>query len=199
MPAEAFLRERIFEPVGMRDAVFHVTGERRERLATVHRRDDAGTLRPHEMEDVPVTEPRALTSTGVGLVTSTMDLLRFAQLFLDEGRAGERQLISPETVRMAAENAVPEALLPIGEAGYWAGSGWSLGGFAVALEPELYDHAVNEGEFWWDGSAGTRFWIDPQERMITIVMAQVSPAGGNGFRERFKGAVQEAILDRTAR
>ena len=192
MSAEDFLRERIFEPLGMDDAVFHVGPERRGRLATVHRPDDRGRLREHEMEDIPVTERRALTSTGVGLVTSTMDLLRFAQLFLDDGRVGERQVIRPETVRMAAENAVPEALLPIGGRGYWAASGWSLGGFAVALDPDRYDHAVSPGEFWWDGSAGTRFWIDPEKRMITIVMAQLSPAGGNGFREEFKAVVAEA-------
>lgn len=190
--AEDFLHARIFEPLGMEDAVFHVGPERAGRLATVHRRDANDRLRAHEMEAVPVTERRALTSTGVGLVTSTMDLLRFAQLFLDEGRVGERQLIRPETVRMATENAVPEALRPLGPRGYWAASGWSLGGFAVALDPDRYDHAVSQGEFWWDGSAGTRFWIDPEKRMITIVMAQISPAGGNGFREAFKAAVAGA-------
>lgn len=64
---------------------------------------------------------------------------------------------------------------------------------AVVLDPSDYSHPVSPGEFWWDGSAGTRFWIDPQENMVTIVMAQVSPASGNGFRESFKTAVYEAI------
>ena len=83
--------------------------------------------------------------------------------------------------------------MPIGSNGYWAGSGWSLGGFAVALDPGAYNHTVNLGEYWWDGSAGTRFWIDPSQNMVTIIMAQVSPAGGNGFRERFKTLVYEAL------
>jgi CubicO group peptidase (beta-lactamase class C family) len=54
---------------------------------------------------------------------------------------------------------------------------------------------VNDGDFWWDGSAGTRFWIDPTENMVTIVMAQVSPSGGGGFREEFKTGVYDAIVE----
>ncbi|MDO9521237.1 MAG: serine hydrolase domain-containing protein [Pseudohongiella sp.] len=189
----SFYEQEIFEPLGMTDTVFFVDESRRERLATVYRPGADSQLRPHEMETIPVTEERALKSSGVGLVSSTADFLRFSQLFLDNGMAGGQRVLSEEGVRQAAENAVPDALMPIGSNGYWAGSGWSLGGFAVALDPTTYNHTVNEGEYWWDGSAGTRFWIDPHENMITIIMAQVSPAGGNGFRERFKTMVYEAL------
>lgn len=188
-----FYEQRIFGPLGMTETMFRVEAARRERLATVYRRDGDGELQPHEMETIPVTEPRALTSSGVGLVSSTMDFLRFSLLLLDDGKVDGRQVISPEAVWMMTSNGVPDALLPLQTGGYWAGSGWSLGGFAVVLDPSAYDHTVSPGEFWWDGSAGTRFWIDPHENMITIVMAQVSPAGGNGFRERFKTLVYDAI------
>ena len=180
----------------MRDAVFRVDGERLARLATVHRRDAGGALRPHAMEPIEVTEDRALVSAGVGLVASTEDFLRFSRLLLEDGVVDGVRLLSPEAVRMARENAVPEALLPLGGSGYWAGSGWSLGGFAVALDPERYSHPVRVGEFWWDGSAGTRFWIDPVEQLIVVVNAQVSPAGGGGFREAFRSAVEEALVVR---
>ena len=192
----SFYQQELFAPLGMTDTVFYVDDSRSEKLATVYRPDDSGRLRPHEMEHIPVTEQRTLTSSGVGLVSSTADFLRFSQMFLDDGLAPDgRRILSEDAVRMAAENAVPAALIPIGSSGYWQGSGWSLGGFAVALDPSAYNHTVNEGEFWWDGSAGTRFWIDPQTRMVSIVMAQVSPAGGNGFRERFKTLVYEALQD----
>jgi CubicO group peptidase (beta-lactamase class C family) len=196
-PVETFLRERLFTPLGMRDAGFLVEPDRAPRLATVHRKDASGRLRPFAMEPLDVTDDRTLVSAGVGLVASTEDMLRFGQLFLNEGRVGDRALLSPGAVRLARENAVPEALLPLPGGGYWAGSGWTLGGFAVALDPSRYTHAVRRGEFWWDGSAGTRFWIDPVERLVIVVMAQVSPAGGGGFRERFRGAVEEALVVRT--
>jgi CubicO group peptidase (beta-lactamase class C family) len=191
-----FLRERLFAPLGMRDATFQVDADRASRLATVHRKDAEGRLRPYAMESLDVTERRRLVSAGVGLVASTEDMLRFGQLFLDEGRVGDRQLLNPAAVRLARENAVPDALLPLPGGGYWAGSGWTLGGFAVALDPARYNHPVRRGEFWWDGSAGTRFWIDPVERLVIVVMAQVSPAGGGGFRERFRAAVEEAVVER---
>lgn len=196
MELEAFFEERIFRPLGMSDTMFFVDGAHRHRLVTVYRADDDGNLQPHDMEDVPVTEPRTLASSGVGLVSTAMDFLRFSQLLLDDGMVNGEPFISPEAIRMMAENAVPEELLPLGDRGYWAGSGWSLGGFAVVLDPSAYDHTVNPGEFWWDGSAGTRFWIDPRERMITIVLAQISPASGNGFREAFKSGVYQAIEER---
>ncbi len=190
---QTFFRQRIFDPLGMSDTVFYVDPSRAERLATVYRADASGRLQAHEMEAIPVTEPRALASSGVGLVSSTMDFLRFSQLFLDNGRVNGQQLVSPAVVSMMAENAVPDALLPIGSRGYWLGSGWSLGGMAVVMDADTYNHNVNEGEYWWDGSAGTRFWIDPHENMVTIIMAQVSPASGNGFREQFKTLVYDAI------
>ena len=201
-----FFQERIFGPLGMTDTMFRVDPPRRHRLATVYRPDPDGRLHPHQMESVPVTEERALTSSGVGLVASTMDLLRFSQFILDGGRImggdgggeplEEEPLLRPETLRMIMENAVPEGLLPLGGSGYWAGSGWSLGGFAVVLDPYAYGHGVNPDEIWWDGSAGTRFWIDPHENMVTIIQAQISPAGGNGFREGFKSRVHASILER---
>ena len=193
---EAFLRERLFTPLGMRDATFRVDSAGAPRLATVHRKGADGRLRPHAMETLDVTDARTLVSAGVGLVASTEDMLRFGQLFLDDGRVGTRRLLSADAVRMARENAVPDAVLPLPGGGYWAGSGWTLGGFAVALDPSRYSHPVRRGEFWWDGSAGTRFWIDPVERLVIVVNAQVSPAGGGGFRERFRAAVEEALVVR---
>lgn len=196
MPLEVFVRERILVPLGMTDSGFRVDGDRRDRLATVYRPDREQGLVAVEMETIPVTEPRALVSSGVGLVSSTLDFLRFSQFLLDDGVVDGRRLLSPEGVRRMMQNAVPDDLLPLGERGYWAGSGWTLGGMAVALEPEAYSHPIRRGEAWWDGSAGTRFWIDPVEGLVTVVMAQVSPAGGNGFREGFRAAVEEAIVRR---
>jgi len=70
---------------------------------------------------------------------------------------------------------------------------------AVVLDPSACSHPVHPEEFWWDGSAGTRFWIDPEENLIILVMAQVSPAGGNGFREDFRGFVDAAVEERRRR
>lgn len=196
MPLDAFLRQRIFEPLGMTDTVFFVDGARAPRLATVYRRAGDGGLAPYEIETIPVTEPRALVSGGVGLVSTAGDLLRFAQFVLDDGMVGGKRLLTPATARLMREDAIPAALKPIGSTGYWPGTGWTLGGLAIVTDPAAYDHRVDRGEIWWDGSAGTRFWINPREGIVAVVLAQVIPAGGNGFRETFKTRLQDAIIQR---
>jgi|GEM_PF-86983 len=199
MPYEEFVARRILDPLGMKDTGFTVPPERAGRLVPVHRADGEGRLRPHAMEEIPVTGDRTLRSAGVGLVSTAADMLRFSRPLLEEGWVGDDRLMGPDGVRMMMENAVPDALLPLGDRGYWAGSGWSLGGMAVALDPGAYAHRISRGTAWWDGSVGTRFWVDPVEKMIIVIMSQVSPASGGGFREAFKSAIMEAIEEPRAR
>ena len=188
-----FLQERVFAPLGMTDTVFWVDHERSERLATVYRPSPEGKLGPVELEDVPFTERPALLEGGVGLVSSTMDFLRFSQMFLNGGELMGRRLLEPETVAVMTANRVPDGLLPIGFSRPMHGAGWTLG-FCVVMDGARYEHPMTDGTYWWDGSAGTRSWIDPNYDMVTIVNAQISPASGNGFREELKMLVYDAIL-----
>jgi len=196
MPYDEFLQQRVFDPLGMQDTVFWVDPARVDRLATVYRPAADGTLRPHGMEEIPFTQKVPLVEGGVGLVSSTLDFARFSQLFLNGGELFGQRILRPETVQLMMENAVADELLPLEDSGYMAASGWTLGGFAYALDPARYDHTVSQGEVWWDGSAGTRFWIDPVQGIVTVIMAQISPASGRGFREEFKNGVYEAIVER---
>jgi len=193
-PLEDFLQERVFGPLGMTDTGFWVEPEHADRLATVYRPSREGDLRPYQIEEIPFTERPALIEGGVGLVASTMDFLRFSQMFLNGGELDGNRVLQPETVAMMTVNRIPDALLPIGFGRPTLGQGWGLG-FSIVMDASQYGYPVNDGDFWWDGSAGTRFWIDPTENMVTIVMAQVSPAGGRGFREEFKTGVYEAIIE----
>ena len=193
MPLEQFLDERVFEPLGLRDTVFWADRDRADRLATVYRRDNAsGALNPHAIEEIPFTEQPTLIEGGVGLLSSTMDFLRFSQMFLNKGELSGTRVLRPETVEMMTRNHIPDSVLPLGTRGYMAGSGWGLG-FNVVLDSSAYTFPVGEGEYWWDGSAGTRFSIDPEHGIITVIMAQVSPSRGGGFREEFKKLVYDAI------
>ncbi len=195
MPFEQFLAERVLASLGMTDTVFWADGERADRLTTVYRPDPAGgELRPYAIESVPFTERPTLIEGGVGLLSSTMDFLRFSQMFLNGGELDGTRLLQPDTVAMMTRNHVPDAVLPIGTRGYMAGSGWGLG-FNVVLDPGTYGFPVGRNEYWWDGSSGTRFSIDPEHGIVTVIMAAVSPSGGGGFREEFKTLVYDAVTD----
>ena len=195
MPLEDFFQERVFGPLGMTDTGFWVEPQGAHRLATVYRPSPEGELRPYQIEEVPFTERPVLIEGGVGLVASTMDFLRFSQMFLNGGELDGNRVLQPETVAMMTVNRIPGALLPIGFGRPTLGQGWGLG-FSIIMDASQYAYPVNDGDFWWDGSAGTRFWIDPTENMVTIIMAQVSPSRGEGFREEFKTGVYEAIIEK---
>lgn len=194
-PFDEFLAERLFAPLGMTDTVFWADADRADRLTTVYRLDDAsGALYPWAIEDVPFTERPALIEGGVGLLSTVTDYLRFSQMFLNGGVLDGVRVLEPETVALMTRNHVPEAALPLARSGYMAGSGWGLG-FNVVLDAGRYPFPVGEGEYWWDGSSGTRFSIDPEHGLVTVIMAAVSPSRGGGFREEFKRLVHRAITD----
>ena len=194
-PFEEFLAERLFGPLGMTDTVFWADGERADRLTTVYRLDDgSGELYPWAIEQVPFTERPALIEGGVGLLSTVMDYLRFSQMFLNGGTLDGVRVLQPETVALMTRNHVSDVAMPLSRSGYMAGSGWGLG-FNVVLDPRRYSFPVGDGEYWWDGSSGTRFSIDPEHGLITVIMAAVSPSRGGGFREEFKDLVYRAIVD----
>ena len=193
-PFDEFLRERVFEPLRMTDTVFQVDADRADRFGPAYRPGSDGALRPHAIETVPFTDRPALIEGGVGLVSTVRDYLRFAQMFLDGGALDGVRVLQPDTVALMTANRIPDALLPIGFGTPQPGRGWTLG-FCVVTDADASPLPVREGTFWWDGSAGTRFFIDPVEDMITIIMAPASPAHGNGFREGFTEAVYAALID----
>ena len=194
MPFNEFLQERVFEPLGITDTVFRVDSSRTDRFGPAYRPGPDGELRPHAIEVVPFTEQPALMEGGVGLVSTVRDYLRFARMFLNGGELDGVRVLQPDTVALMTVNRVPDALLPIGFGTPQLGRGWTLG-FCVVMDADTSPHPVREGTFWWDGSSGTRFFIDPVEDMVTVVMAAASPASANGFREAFTAAVYHALID----
>ena len=192
-PLEEFFEERIFEPLWMTDTAFWADPTRAGRLATVYRPSLEDELRPHAIEEVPFTERPKLVEGGVGLLSTVPDYLQFAQMFLNKGELNGRRLLRPDTVEAATTNRIPAALLPL--FGRENGYGWGLG-FCVVIDPTLFAFPVGQDVFWWDGSAGTRFLIDPRQIMVTVIMAQVSPSRGNGFREEFSTLIDAAVIDR---
>ena len=196
-PFEEYLQQNLLAPLGMTSTLFWAEGNDADRLAQLYR-PEAGDLSPYAIETVPWTQLPVLVEGGVGLLSSVPDYVRFSQMVLDRGKipGTEERILSEATAALMYENAVPEAAMPIGDSRYWLGSGWSLGGFNVVLDPSTYAYPVSKGTIWWDGSAGTRFFIDPIEGTVIVIMAQVSPSNGGGFRENFSHLVDAAIIER---
>jgi len=195
MPFDRYLENELLDPLGMDSTMFWAEGSNADRLASLYRPID-GRLLPHQIENIPFTMKPKLIEGGVGLLSSVMDYMRFSQLVLNRGVLNDNRLLSASTAELIYKNAVPDQAMPIGDSGYWLGSGWTLGGFNLVIDSTAYNFPVSEGTIWWDGSAGTRYFIDPVQGTVIVIMAQISPSRGGGFREDFTHLVDAAITER---
>ncbi|MEU1801308.1 serine hydrolase domain-containing protein [Streptomyces sp. NPDC019937] len=173
-PLEAFLRERIFEPLGMADTGFHVPPEKLGRLATSYVADPGtGKLERYDgVEDSRWAAPPAFPDGGGGLVSTVDDYLAFGRMMLDQGRYGdgERILSRPSVELMTTDQLTPaqkavSGLLP----GAWDNLGW---GFGVSVVTGRDGVAAVPGRFGWDGGLGTSWASDPAERMVAVLLTQ---------------------------
>lgn len=172
-PLEAFLRERIFEPLGMKDTGFSVSPQKLDRLAASYRPDrDTGTLTLNDgIADSQWSRPPVFPDGGAGLVSTVDDYLAFGQMLLNRGRHGRERILSrPSIETMTLDHLTPEQRATAGLIlGRGDGRGW---GFGVSVVPRRDDIAATPGRFGWDGGYGTSWASDPGEEMVAILMTQ---------------------------
>ena len=190
---DAFLRERIFDPLGMDDTAFVVPADQRGRFTGHYAREDGALRLVDSPLDGEYTQPPPWLSGGGGLTSTASDYVRFAQMLLQDGQLGDARLLAPGTVRMMRANRLPEALVPIGLRTYLSpGYGFGLG-FAVVMDAESSPEPDNVGLFRWAGAANTFFWIDPQAELIGMVWTQLHPFGAYDLEREFQTLVYEAL------
>ena len=212
MPFEQFLKERIFNPLGMSDTDFFVPPSKAHRLAACYSADANGGFNPLAtgrkggltLQDDPATSsflsPPSFISGGGGLCSTTADYLTFCRALLNGGELGGVRLLGPKTLKLMTSNHLPGGVdLPamsrslFSEASY-NGIGFGLG-FAVTMNPAQALIAGSPGEFNWGGAATTSFFIDPAEELITIFMTQVLPSSAYPLRRELRTMVYAAITD----
>jgi CubicO group peptidase (beta-lactamase class C family) len=174
-PLESFLRERVFEPLGMPDTGFSVPAAELHRLATSYQvnPDDGGLELYDPVQGGQWSSPPAFPSAGGGLVATVDDFSSFGQMLLRKGRYGGGRLLS----RPAVEAMTTDQLTPAQKAvsgflpGYFDSRGW---GFGMSVVTRRADLAAVPGQFGWDGGLGTSWFSDPAEDMVAILMTQRS-------------------------
>jgi CubicO group peptidase (beta-lactamase class C family) len=170
---ETFLRERIFEPLGMRDTGFSVPAAKLDRLATSYWTNfKTGTLEVYdEAEGGQWSRPPAFPSGAGGLVSNIDDYFAFGKMMLNKGKHGSARILSrPSVETMTTDQLTPQQKAVSGlEAGYFENHGW---GFGVSIVTQRYDVSGSVGKFGWDGGLGTSWYSDPKEDMVGILMTQ---------------------------
>lgn len=172
-PLGAFLGERIFDPLGMKDTGFSVPEAKLDRLATCYWTDFQTGERTvfDEARGGRFASPPAFESGSGGLVSTADDYLAFCRMMLSKGRHGNERLLSRASVElMTTDHITPEqkAASPF-FANFWDNRGW---GFGLSIITRRDDVAGSSGRFGWDGGYGTSGYTDPKENLIGILMTQ---------------------------
>lgn len=169
-PLGDFFKERIFDPLKMKDTGFWVPEDKMARVVTLYAADAKGGLVQSPIGIVPKAPPTA-PSGGGGLFSTAEDYMRFAQMMLNRGQFDGVRLLAPSTVALMSSDHTPKTVLNGTFSPIRPGIGFGYD-CAVAYDPMEAGVTLGKGSYWWSGLAGTWFWIDPANDLVFVGMIQ---------------------------
>jgi len=189
MPFDEYVKTKMFQPLGMKDAVFGIPKEYVDRYTTNYGPAEGGGL---QAIDKPESSNYARYTDspfgGLSLSSTAMDYYLFSQMLLNKGKLGDVRLLGKKTIElMASDNLPPE----VGD--IRSGGRYGLG-VGVLNSPAQSGNLGSKGEFGWGGAATTTVTIDPEEDMVSIFLTQHMP-GFNDAQSNFKTLVYQSIIE----
>lgn len=196
-----FIRQRIFEPLGMVDTGFQCEAHNVDRLVTFYQDDGQGGLK--EVTEVlaapinPFTGPPEFEDGGGGLVSTMADYARFTQMILNKGELDGVRILAPATIELMATNVIPDAVLattnPLRLLPFNPAFGFGLG-FSIMKDPRRMGSMEGRGTLAWGGMGGTWFWIDPENDLVFVGLIQrfADPISGE-FRAKARTFTYAAL------
>ena len=186
---DEFLRQRVFEPLGMKDTAFNVPEDKKQRVVTLYSRTPEGL----ELRPVPAwVATTTLHGGGGGLWSTAEDYLQFAQMLVNGGELNGTRLLGSRTVELMASNHVGDLYEKAGRVGGGPGKGFGLTVDVVLDSVAARGDHRSTGSFGWGGAFGTTYWVDPKEDLTAVLMVQTP---GGPLRADFQNAVMQAIVD----
>ena len=192
MTIDAFLKERIFEPLGMHDIFYNIPRNKVDRVSALYR---PNADRQAELSRAPqFQEPTTYFRGTAGLSATAADYFRFAQMIANGGELDGVRLLGRMTVDLMISNNIGT-----GKDVYVRGPGYGFGlGFGILLDPTLSFDALSPGSYGWGGAYGTLYWADPVEDLIGLMFIQLPGHGPLNIRQRFTNVVTQAVVDSVA-
>jgi CubicO group peptidase (beta-lactamase class C family) len=198
-PLDVFMKERIFDPLGMSDTEWWCPPDKAERLAMLYV-PSHGEAVPHEKWANASLHPAPLLGGGGGLYSTAYDYGRFSTMLLRGGELDGVRLLSSPTVELMTSNHLPGdvdleefAVDSFSETGY-AGLGFGFG-MSVVDDRRKAKSLVSDGSFAWGGAASTFFWVDPAEDLTAAFYTQLLPSSTYPIRREFQRVVYQALSD----
>jgi CubicO group peptidase (beta-lactamase class C family) len=190
-PLDRLLKEMLLDPLGMKDTAFWVPAEQQERIAEALDSDPQKAVMLKAYRDAENPAGKNYFKGGSGLVGTTEDYLRFAQMVLNGGELDGRRYLSKKMVEFMLSDHIPGmggTTIATTGPGYGFGLGWG-----VRREDGFAWVPGSKGDAMWAGAWGTSFWIDPKEQLVGILMAQ-GPSNRVHTRMLYKNLVYGAVV-----
>lgn len=189
-----YLKQEIFEPLGMKSTAYRYFGDTRDRMSLFYEEDETGALQGGKGLLDEYHEPDALFEHGgAGLFSTTMDYLAFATMMANGGKtANGVPILNPRTIDLMRSNQLCAEALKDFQNDYLAGYGYGLG-VRTLMEPGAAYYGGNVGEFGWTGAGGTYTLIDPSEQVAIVYMHQRMPNQEREHHHRIRNAVYAAL------
>jgi CubicO group peptidase (beta-lactamase class C family) len=186
MKFDQFASQRIFGPLGMKDTFFYPAASLNPRIATLYSKTDKGLVKQNN----PGFMNGVFFSGGGGLFTTAEDYLQFGLMLMNGGELNGKRLLSPRTVEMMRSVVIPDTL-----PGRARGESFGLS-VRVVNDPIQRGTALSTGSFGWSGAYNTHFWVDSKEKVVAVMMTQISNDTSRGdTRLDFENAVMQAIVE----
>jgi len=186
-----YLRERVWQPLGMADTGFNVPADKQRRYAKAFA-NDPDTGKPQFVLDL--TQPLKFECGGGCAASTAGDYIRFAQMLANKGRLDNAQILGKKTVEfMTADHLGPEIQNNIPKVDP-ARIGYGFGlGVAVRRQDGISPINGSAGDYSWGGAYGTFFWVDPKENLAVVFMAHTPGVIRQYYRALLGAMVMQAI------
>ena len=198
MPFDQFVRQRIFEPLKLKQMIFGRPDDLKNRFATIYTVNDKGMLQPNGALDAPGAATKVLG--GFSISATAADYGRFARMLVNSGELDGVRLLSRKTIDLMDSNHLPDGVMrgaPGG--GVVSGEGYGLG-VRVVTDPAKAGNLTSKGTFGWSGAAGTHFFVDRSEDLVAVFMIQkMNAPDGPAMAAEFETLVYQAIVDQAGR
>ena len=209
---DVFLKQRIFDPLGMFDTSFEVPDDKADRFSNLYASPmGVRRLSPELSESLakerklmalvdpmktsPYLNKATLFDGGSGLVSSTRDYLTFTQMLVNGGSLGKARILSRKSVELMSSNHLSERVINNSDMSRYISGGTGFGlTVGVTTDPGLAGEYGSEGKYYWGGAAATVFWIDPKEELVAVAMTQLLGSPWP-LRTDFEALVYAAIDD----
>jgi len=191
-PFERFLQERIFHPLGMKDTTFTPTAQQKKRIVTLYKpgkKKSSLQAATHWINDLSQDRP---PNPSGGLFSTAADMARFYQAILNGGELDGKRIVSKVAVKKMTSPQTGDL-----KTGFTPGNCWGLG-WCIVRQPQGVSESLSEGTYGHGGAFGTQGWVDPQRKMIYVLMIQRTGFGnsdGSNIRRTLHKLTVESLRE----